>query len=138
MDKLQSTLIFFVNGKKVEVDSPSPETTLLQFLRRTLLLPGTKEACGQGGCGSCTVMVSQKNNKINHFSANACLIPICYLHGMAVTTVEGVGGTETGLHPVQVGSAGLLNVIYCSMNVLFSFDLFMVYLPECKQQLRNY
>jgi hypothetical protein len=57
---------------------------------------------------------------------------------MAVTTVEGVGGTETGLHPVQVGSAGLLNVIYCSMNVLFSFDLFMVYLPECKQQLKNY
>lgn len=96
---------------KIEVESPCPETTLLQYLRRTLILPGTKEACGQGGCGACTVMVSQLiDNKIHHFSANACLIPICYLHGMAVTTVEGVGGTEKGLHPVQkslVASHGL-------------------------------
>lgn len=37
-----------------------------------------------------------------HYSANACLLPICSLHGMAVTTVEGVGSTRTRIHPVQV------------------------------------
>lgn len=37
-----------------------------------------------------------------HYSANACLLPICSLHGAAVTTVEGVGSTKTRVHPVQV------------------------------------
>lgn len=37
-----------------------------------------------------------------HFSANACLLPICSLHGAAVTTVEGVGSTKSRIHPVQV------------------------------------
>ncbi|XP_071153980.1 xanthine dehydrogenase/oxidase-like [Mytilus edulis] len=105
------SLVFFINGRKVEEESPSPETTLLQYLRRVVFLPGTKGACEQGGCGSCTVMISQKiDNKLVHFCVNACLVPICYLHGMAVTTVEGVGGTEKGLHPVQrslVDSHGL-------------------------------
>ena len=38
----------------------------------------------------------------SHFSVNACLAPICSVHGMAVTTVEGIGNTKTKLHPVQV------------------------------------
>lgn len=39
---------------------------------------------------------------IRHYSANACLLPLCQLHGAAVTTVEGVGSTRTRIHPVQV------------------------------------
>uniref|UniRef100_A0A6I8NPN3 FAD-binding PCMH-type domain-containing protein n=1 Tax=Ornithorhynchus anatinus TaxID=9258 RepID=A0A6I8NPN3_ORNAN len=56
------------------------------------------------GCGACTVMLSRFDrlqNKIVHSSANACLIPICALHHVAVTTVEGIGSTKTRLHPVQ-------------------------------------
>ncbi|XP_060077182.1 xanthine dehydrogenase/oxidase-like [Ylistrum balloti] len=97
-------LVFFVNGKKVRILEPDPELTLLQYLRRSLYLTGTKLACGQGACGACTVMVSYLNittKKIRNISVNACLIPLCYLHGMAVTTVEGVGSTRNGLHPVQ-------------------------------------
>ncbi|KAK3107212.1 hypothetical protein FSP39_009597 [Pinctada imbricata] len=41
------------------------------------------------------------SNSVRHFSTNACLVPICYLHGMAVTTVEGVGSTKNGLHIIQ-------------------------------------
>ncbi|XP_060065945.1 xanthine dehydrogenase/oxidase-like [Ylistrum balloti] len=102
----RDALIFFVNGKKVEVGSPNPETTLLQYLRQTLYLTGTKSACGQGACGACTVMISSydvTNKSITHVSANACLVPLCYLHGRAVTTVEGVGSSQTGLHGVQKG-----------------------------------
>ncbi|OWF46075.1 xanthine dehydrogenase/oxidase-like isoform X2 [Mizuhopecten yessoensis] len=102
----RNTLVFFVNGKKIEVGSPSPETTLLQYLRQTLYLTGTKSACGQGACGACTVMMSSydvTSKSMTHVSVNACLVPLCYLHGRAVTTVEGVGNSRTGLHAVQKG-----------------------------------
>ncbi|XP_076865614.1 aldehyde oxidase 6 isoform X2 [Brachyhypopomus gauderio] len=67
-------------------------------------LTGTKYGCGGGGCGVCTVMVSRydvQTKGIHHLSINACLMPICQLHGAAVTTVEGIGNTKTRLHPVQ-------------------------------------
>ncbi|KAK7462498.1 hypothetical protein BaRGS_00038467, partial [Batillaria attramentaria] len=97
-------LVFFVNGKKVEVKCPDPEMTLLQFLRRNLQLTGTKLGCGEGGCGACTVMVSRyrpEDDVIQHFSVNACLAPVCSMHGLAVTTVEGIGSLRTQLHPAQ-------------------------------------
>uniref|UniRef100_A0A8D2LUU1 Xanthine dehydrogenase/oxidase n=1 Tax=Varanus komodoensis TaxID=61221 RepID=A0A8D2LUU1_VARKO len=81
-----------------------PETTLLTYLRRKLGLCGTKLGCGEGGCGACTVMISKFDSfqkKIIHYTANACLFPICALHRSAVTTVEGIGSTKTRLHPVQ-------------------------------------
>lgn len=96
-------LVFFVNGRKVVEKNADPETTLLVYLRRKLGLCGTKLGCGEGGCGACTVMISKYDrlqNKIIHFSVNACLAPICSLHHVAVTTVEGIGNTKK-LHPVQ-------------------------------------
>ncbi|XP_052058893.1 xanthine dehydrogenase/oxidase-like isoform X1 [Mytilus californianus] len=97
-------LVFYVNGKKVQDPDPDPGYTLLYYLRKKLCLTGTKLGCGEGGCGACTVMVSKylpDTKTVKHFSANACLIPICSLHGMAVTTVEGIGSIQNGLHPVQ-------------------------------------
>ncbi|KAK7505493.1 hypothetical protein BaRGS_00003238 [Batillaria attramentaria] len=97
-------LIFFVNGKKNVLPKPDPEMTLLQYLRSELQLTGTKLGCGEGGCGACTVMVSYytpDSDAVRHLSANACLVPLCSLHGMAVTTVEGIGSLRTRLHPVQ-------------------------------------
>ncbi|NXQ02448.1 AOXA oxidase, partial [Vidua macroura] len=81
-----------------------PEQMLLAYLRKRLCLTGTKYGCGGGGCGACTVMISTyepTSKKIRHYSANACLLPICSLYGTAVTTVEGVGSTKTRIHPVQ-------------------------------------
>ncbi|CAG9815391.1 unnamed protein product, partial [Phaedon cochleariae] len=98
------TLVFFVNGKKVEDGCVDPETTLLYYLRNKLRLIGTKLGCAEGGCGACTVMVSKydrKSNKVIHLPVNACLAPVCAMHGLAVTTVEGIGSTKTKLHPVQ-------------------------------------
>ncbi|XP_074219311.1 aldehyde oxidase 2-like [Camelus bactrianus] len=97
-------LVFFVNGRKVIERNADPEVTLLTYLRKKVRLTGTKYACGRGGCGACTVMVSKRDpasEKIRHFSVTACLIPICSLYGAAVTTVEGVGSIKTRLHPVQ-------------------------------------
>ncbi|KAL7834119.1 hypothetical protein AOLI_G00290790 [Acnodon oligacanthus] len=97
-------LTFYVNGKKVTVSDADPETTLLGFLRQSLRLTGSKYGCGGGGCGACTVMLSRydpQTKHVHHFSVNACLMPVCQLHGAAVTTVEGIGSTKTRLHPVQ-------------------------------------
>uniref|UniRef100_A0A8C2W2I8 aldehyde oxidase n=1 Tax=Chinchilla lanigera TaxID=34839 RepID=A0A8C2W2I8_CHILA len=90
-------LIFFVNGKKV---TPGPFLDSFPPVRLT----GTKFACGEGGCGACTVMVSRystTNQEIRHYPATACLVPLCSLHGAAITTVEGVGSIRTRVHPVQ-------------------------------------
>ena len=65
-------------------------------------LTGTKLGCGEGGCGACTVMISRYDrtaSTIRHFAANACLTPVCAVHGFAVTTVEGIGGTPKGGDP---------------------------------------
>ncbi|XP_029923537.1 aldehyde oxidase 6 isoform X2 [Myripristis murdjan] len=97
-------LCFFVNGRKVTEERPDPETTLLSFLRDNMRLTGTKYGCGGGGCGACTVMVSRyqpATKTILHQAVNACLLPLCQLQGVAVTTVEGVGSTKTRIHPVQ-------------------------------------
>ncbi|XP_022085905.1 xanthine dehydrogenase/oxidase-like [Acanthaster planci] len=103
-DKPTDPLVFFCNGKKVVVHHVKPELTLLAYLRTKLRLTGTKLGCGEGGCGACTVMISKyspKDKTISHLAVNACLTPICSVHGMAVTTVEGIGSTKTRLHPVQ-------------------------------------
>ncbi|XP_064371249.1 aldehyde oxidase 3-like isoform X2 [Dromaius novaehollandiae] len=97
-------LVFFVNGRKVTERQADPEELLLFYLRKRLRLSGTKYGCGVGGCGACTVMISTYDpvaKKIRHHPANSCLLPICSLHGAAVTTVEGVGSTKTRIHPIQ-------------------------------------
>ncbi|CAL8407132.1 unnamed protein product [Arctogadus glacialis] len=104
VEKRSDSLCFFVNGRKVTEENADPETMLVSYLREKLRLTGTKVSCGGGGCGACTVMVSRYDplsRTVQHFSANACLLPVCQLAGAAVTTVEGVGSTRTRLHPVQ-------------------------------------
>ena len=85
-------LIFAVNEKVIAVNNPDPEVTLLYYLRYTLGLRGTKLGCGEGGCGACTVMLSQYDAQlktVKHFSVYACITSICKIHLMNVTTVEG-------------------------------------------------
>lgn len=73
-------------------------------------MTGTKLGCGEGGCGACTVMLSTYDvlsSEVRHISANACLTPLCSLDGYHVTTVEGIGGIKTGMHPIQQRLASL-------------------------------
>ena len=68
------------------------EKTLLEYLRRQMHLCGTKLACGEGGCGACTVMISElRNEKVIHSSVNACLTPIGAVRNCLVTTIEAKG-----------------------------------------------
>ena len=98
------TLRFYLNGTKVVIDSVSidPEITLLEYLRG-IGLTGTKLGCAEGGCGACTVVVSQLNpttKKLYHASVNACLAPLVSVDGKHVITVEGIGNVKDP-HPAQ-------------------------------------
>ena len=81
-----------VNGKKRRFRGP-PFKRLLDVLREDFGLTGTKEGCGEGECGACTVLVSGE-------PVNSCLVPVCQVEGTRVETVEGLGEPHR-LGPVQ-------------------------------------
>ncbi|XP_077010743.1 aldehyde oxidase 2 [Tamandua tetradactyla] len=132
-------LVFFVNGRKVIEKNADPEVTLLPFLRKNLRLTGTKDACRRGGCGACTVMVSKHDpvsKEIRHFSIAACLVPICSLYGVAVTTVEGVGSIKTRLHPVQerIAKSHGTQCGFCTPGMVMSMYTLLRNHPEPSEQ----
>ena len=92
------TIRFLLNGEPQEV-SASPTTTLLDWLRETARLTGTKEGCNEGDCGACTVMVTDPDGTAR--SLNACILFLPQLAGRAVRTVEGIATPDGTLHPVQ-------------------------------------
>ncbi|XP_072356297.1 xanthine dehydrogenase/oxidase isoform X2 [Scyliorhinus torazame] len=128
-------LLFFVNGRKVVEKNVDPELNLLTYLRKKLCLTGSKLGCGEGGCGSCTVMVSKYNpfrKKVIHIAVNACLAPLCSLHHTAVTTVEGIGSTTTQLHPVQerIAKAHGSQCGFCTPGIVMSVYTLLRNNPE--------
>ncbi|MDB5785455.1 molybdopterin cofactor-binding domain-containing protein [Caballeronia mineralivorans] len=101
---------FFLNGEPVSIENPSPDFLLIDFLRSSDIgLAGPKKACGQGGCGSCTVILSSwKDSREEHRAINACLRPVCLLGGLVVTTVEGTGapGVLSARYPMHAPTSG--------------------------------
>ncbi len=101
---------FILNGKPVSVESVSPNTTLLEYLR-SAGLTGSKEGCAEGDCGACSVAIIERdaNGKPTYRAINSCLVPVCLLAGREIVSVEGVANSEFGirnsefkkLHPVQ-------------------------------------
>jgi carbon-monoxide dehydrogenase small subunit len=82
-----------VNGKKQSVDVP-PMKRLLDTLREELELTGTKEGCGEGECGACTVL-------LDGTPVNSCLVPFAHADGARITTIEGLASADGTLHPMQ-------------------------------------
>ena len=76
-----TTWQFAVNGESVEVEAPGMRR-LLDVLREDLALTGTKEGCGEGECGACTVLIDGQ-------AVVACLVPFAQVEGRDVRTIEG-------------------------------------------------
>ena len=92
-----------LNGERVDVAGVPPQTTLLQWLRETRQLTGTKEGCAEGDCGACTVVVAESrgDGALAWKPINACIRPLPALDGKAVFTVESLAPPGGSLHPVQ-------------------------------------
>uniref|UniRef100_A0A8C2TTK3 Xanthine dehydrogenase n=1 Tax=Coturnix japonica TaxID=93934 RepID=A0A8C2TTK3_COTJA len=102
-------------------------------------LCGTKLGCGEGGCGACTVMISKYDpfqKKILHHTANACLFPICALHHVAVTTVEGIGNTKSRLHPAQerIAKSHGSQCGFCTPGIVMSMYTLLRNKPKPKME----
>jgi len=102
-----------VNGRNYELDV-KPWATLLDMLREDMGLTGTKEGCGQGECGACTVLMDGK-------AVNACLVLAVEAHDRQILTIEGLADGEK-LHPVQQAfvDIGGLQCGFCTPGMILS------------------
>ncbi len=102
-----------VNGQDRVLDDVWEGESLLYVLRERMGLPGSKNACEQGECGSCTVY-------LDGVSACACLVAGGQIEGREVVTVEGLATQEAGLHPVQEAflEAGAVQCGFCTPGLL--------------------
>ena len=81
-----------VNGEQITLQG-HPMSRLLDVLRTSLHLTGTKEGCGEGECGACSVLLDGQ-------LVNSCLVPLLHADGAAIVTIEGIGNGDE-LHAVQ-------------------------------------
>jgi len=107
-------LAFTVNGRATTVEV-APLDRLLDALRGPLGLVGCREGCGNGECGSCTVLLDGK-------AVNACLVPALEVEGRSVTTIEGLVGDGGALAPLQRAfvAHGAIQCGFCTPGMILA------------------
>jgi xanthine dehydrogenase small subunit len=117
----ENCLTLTINGKSVQLKNVSPTQTLLEYLRLSGRV-GTKEGCGDGDCGACTVVIvgSGADRKAQYQAVNSCLIPLGAVAGREVITVEAIANGQ--LHPVQQAmvETGGSQCGYCTPGFIMS------------------
>ena len=111
---MKQTISFILNGESVVLEI-EPHLTLLQVLRDKLELTGTKEGCGMGECGACTVLLDGK-------TVNSCIFPALEVEGKKVTTIEGLTDAQGNLHAVQKAfiDYGAVQCGFCTPGMVLS------------------
>jgi carbon-monoxide dehydrogenase small subunit len=101
-----------VNGEKCSLEV-KPNQTLVDVLREDLGLTGTKKGCGEGKCGSCTILMNGK-------PVNSCLVLAAQADGAEILTIEGLAGKEP--HPLQIAFAekGAIQCGYCTPGMILT------------------
>lgn len=107
------TLDFILNGEACHTEIPE-DATLLKVLRDILHLTGTKEGCGEGDCGACTVLVDGR-------SVNSCLFPAVQAEGCQIMTIEGVeANPELARIQKAFVNYGAVQCGFCSPGMIMS------------------
>jgi aerobic carbon-monoxide dehydrogenase small subunit len=117
-----------VNGVETRV-LVDPRQRLLDVLRLELALTGTKEGCGEGECGACTVLVDGR-------AVNACLFPALEAEGTKITTIEGLTREGNKLGPVQQAfvDEGGIQCGFCSPGMIVSTEALLRARPDPSDQ----
>ncbi|MHC4342178.1 MAG: (2Fe-2S)-binding protein [Planctomycetota bacterium] len=115
---------FTLNGTKVAV-SVRPTQRLIDLLRDNLKMTGTKEGCGEGECGACTVLVDGR-------VVNACLYPAPEAEGTEITTIEGLLGPDTVASAIQTGfvECGAIQCGFCTPGMIMSAKVLLDARPD--------
>tara|TARA_Y100000590_G_scaffold448349_1_gene584862 strand:+ start:810 stop:2249 length:1440 start_codon:yes stop_codon:yes gene_type:complete len=100
---MTSEVIQFVYQNQImQIRNPNPNETLLNYIRTTLKKTGTKEGCGSGDCGACSVVIGElKDKKINYKVINSCISFLATINGKQLIIVEDLVDKNGSLHPVQ-------------------------------------
>src|SRR5512137_2087193 len=116
---MKHVLTFTLNGEPIQVEI-EPHLTLLQLLREKLELTGTKEGCGMGECGACTILLDGK-------TVNSCIFPAMEVEGRSVTTIEGLSDDRGNLHPIQRAFVenGAIQCGFCTPGMVLSAKAFL-------------
>lgn len=111
---MKKTITFILNGSEASVGI-EPHKRLIDLLRGPLGLTGTKEGCGEGECGACTVIVDEK-------AVNSCLFPAMEIQGKHVVTIEGLRGQDNNLSVIQQSfvDQGGIQCGFCSPGMIMS------------------
>jgi carbon-monoxide dehydrogenase small subunit len=128
----KQSLHFILNGDPIQVEI-EPHLTLLQLLRDQLELMGTKEGCGMGECGACTVLLDGK-------TVNSCIFPALEAEGKNVMTIEGLADAKRGLHPIQKAFVehGAVQCGFCTPGMVLSAKALLDENPKpTEEEIRN-
>lgn len=111
---MKSEISFILNGSRINVSIES-HLRLIDLLRDRLALTGTKEGCGEGECGTCTVIV-------DGLSVNSCLYPAVEIDGRSVTTIEGLQAERNRLSAIQQAFVdhGAIQCGFCTPGMILS------------------
>lgn len=121
------TLDFVLNGRHVAIDI-APHSTLLEVLRMELGLTGTKGACLEGECGSCTVLVDGR-------PMNACLIMAPQMQGREVTTIEGLAqGGKLHILQQKFIECAAVQCGYCTPGLIMAAKDILDHQPDCTEE----
>lgn len=124
---MKNLIKFIVNNSLVETHI-SPGTVLLDFLRRDNGLAGTKEACKEGDCGACAVLLGENiSGKMNYKTIASCLTPIGDIHGKHIVTIEGIN-RGNGLNSIQEEFVleGASQCGFCTPGFIISLTYFFI------------
>jgi xanthine dehydrogenase iron-sulfur cluster and FAD-binding subunit A len=126
--EIRRVISFNLNGFEVSAEV-EPHKMLLQVIRDEFQLTGTKEGCGEGECGSCTVLV-------NGMSIDSCLYPAFEIEGKKVTTIEGMLGEGHTLHPIQAAFVenGGVQCGFCTPGMIMSAKALLDETPDPSEE----